>query len=232
VSPLLASTCEVEEAIGRALVTGRRLRDLLVVEFCDTADARGYYRKYAAYFVGDEIVPRRLDYGRGWMLKREGTEFSAAMALEELDYVRGNSHAEQLAAVRDLAGVGYGCIDYSVKNGRVVTWEINLAPRIGHGPGDAYVPRPPEVVTIHERTLECFYARFRAALEAVDLPAGPGVAVDIDPELARAARAHANRIPRAMRIRMPEPARHVLEPLASRFLPLVGRWARRASGAA
>lgn len=234
VSPLLESAREVDEAIGRALITGRRLRDLLVVEFCDTADARGYYRKYGAFFVGDRIVPRRFDYGRRWMLKHEGSEFSSTMALEEVDYVHANPHAHQLAEIRDLAGIGYGCIDYSVKDGRVVAWEINLAPRIGRGPGDVYVPKPPEIEPIRQWTLECFYAGFQAALEAVDLPAsGPAVAVDVDPRITRSARTYANRLPGAAGtlVRMLQPVGPVLEPLASRVLPFVGRLARRAGSA-
>ncbi len=41
ISPLLRSARAVEAGIGRALVQGHRLRDLLVVEFCGTADAGG-----------------------------------------------------------------------------------------------------------------------------------------------------------------------------------------------
>lgn len=231
VSPLLTSAREIDEAIGRALVSGRRFRDLLVVEFCDTADARGYYRKYSAYVVGDRILPRRFDYSRHWMQKRQGTKFSSAMALEEEEYVRASPHAHQLAEIRDLAHVGYGCIDYSVRDGRVVVWEINLAPRIGRALGNSYVPKPPEYVLIHERTKECYYAAFRAALEAVDLPAGgPAVSVDVDPASAQAARNSTNRLPGASGklIRMLQPVRPALEPLASRVLPFVGRLARRA----
>ena len=231
VSPLLESDREVDEAIGRAILTGRRLGDLLVIEFCDTADVSGYYRKYAAYLVGDRIVARRFDYGRTWMLKRESSEFSGSMAREELKYVRENPHADQLAAIRDLANVGYGCIDYAVKEGRVVAWEINLAPRIGHGPGDVRVPKPPEVEPIHQQTLECFYAGFKRALEAVDLPAGgSAAALDVDPAIARAARASVNGLPApggGRLTRMLRQAKPVLEPLASPVLPLVGRWARR-----
>lgn len=38
-SPLLDSQREVETWIGRAIALGRPLHDLMVVEFCDTADA-------------------------------------------------------------------------------------------------------------------------------------------------------------------------------------------------
>src|SRR5262249_52154414 len=43
ISPLLGSAREVERAIGNALLFGHRLQDLIVVEFCDTADGDGFY---------------------------------------------------------------------------------------------------------------------------------------------------------------------------------------------
>ncbi len=233
VSPLLRSAREVEAAIGRALLAGRRIEDLLVVEFCDTADDRGYYRKYGAFIVGDRIIPRRLDYGRAWMLKREYCEFSAAMGLEELEYVRANPHGAALREIAALAAVGYGCIDYGVKDGRVVVWEINLAPTMGPARRDVPLPRTPEYKRIHAQTSEVYHAGMREAFEALDVPAeGPAVAADIDPAIVRAARASANGLPRSGGglARFLEPARPLLEPLAAPLLPLVGRAARSRAG--
>ncbi|MCU1244458.1 MAG: hypothetical protein JWN02_368, partial [Acidobacteria bacterium] len=98
-SPLLHSHGEVETWVGRALALGRSLPDLLVVEFCETGDAGGWYRKYAAFCVGGRIVPRSMNYGRGWMLKFAGNDFSLAMAEEELEYVRNNPHADELKEI-------------------------------------------------------------------------------------------------------------------------------------
>jgi hypothetical protein len=230
VSPLLRSPREVDAAIGRALVAGRRIEDLLVVEFCDTADARGYYRKYGAFIVGDSIIPRRLDHGRAWMLKREGSEFSAAHGLEELEYVRANPHAEALREIVDIAAVGYGCIDYAVKDGRIVVWEINLAPTLGPGLGDVRVPKTPEYSRTHKQTGEVYHPRLLAAFEALDVPAsGPAVAVEVDPGIVRAARAAGNGIPAGSGrlVRLLRSARPMLEPVAAPVLPLLGRVARR-----
>ncbi len=235
VSPLLGSPREVEAAIGRALIAGRRLADLLVIEFCDTADERGRYRKYGAFVIGDRIVSRRFDYGREWMLKRESSEFSVAMGLEELEYVRTDPHADALREICDLASVGYGCVDYAVKDGRIVVWEINVAPRIGPGRGDVPVPKPPEYERVQERTRDIFHPRLRAAFEALDgSSAGPAVTVDVDPALAQAARGGASGLPRhgGRLIRAFGPARAVIEPLATPLLPLVGRMARRRGGRA
>jgi hypothetical protein len=233
VSPLLGSPREVEAAIGRALVSGRRLPDLLVVEFCDTADDSGRYRKYGAFVIGERIVSRRFDYGRDWMLKRESSEFSAAMGLEELEYVRGDPHARELREICDLASVGYGCVDYAVRDGRIVVWEINVAPRIGPGRREIPVPKPAEYERIQERTRAVFHPRLQAAFEALDVPtSAPAVTVEVDPALVRAARESASGLPRlgGKLVRAFEPARAVIEPLATPLLPLFGRLARRRAG--
>ena len=133
ISSLLNSEREIQQAIGRALVQGHKLSEVLVVEFCDTANDAGYYRKYAAFVVGKRIIPRSLNYGREWMLKHSQTEFTMAMVLEELDYVTQNPHENQLAKIFALAHIDYGRIDYSMKGDRVQTWEINLNPTIGRG---------------------------------------------------------------------------------------------------
>ena len=196
-SPQLHSPVEVETWIGRALALGRTLPDLMVVEFCETANAEGWYRKYAAFSVGGRIVPRSMNYGRNWVLKFGGNEFTLAMAEEELAYVESNPHEEELAEIFAIAGTDYGRIDYSMKDGRVQTWEINLNPTIGRGlrPSSRYIA--PELRDTRERTKEAFYARFNAAWEAVvaedaNLDRTP-FAIQLDPAIVAAARADVKR---------------------------------------
>jgi hypothetical protein len=233
VSPLLHSPKELDEAIGRALLAGRRLKDLLAVEFCDTRNGTGWYRKYAAFVVGNRVLARSLDHGQSWMIKHERTTFTAEHAASELAFVTENPHARELAAIRRVAGVEYGRIDYGVRDGRVQTWEINLIPSIGRGLSPTNTPKPPEVEAIRRETKRRFYAAFREALEAVDLaPDGlPAVAVNIDPAIVRAARSRALTVPSPAGhlVRWLEPARPVLEPVAVRVLPFLGRLARRAA---
>lgn len=192
-SPLLHTPQEVETWIGRAMALGRPLSDLLVVEFCDTANEDGWYRKYAAFCVGGRIVARSLNLGRGWVMKFAGNEFSIAMAEEELDYVRTNPHAAELQEIFAIAGIDYGRIDYSMKNGRVQPWEINLNPTIGRGlrPSSRYIE--PEIRETRERIKEAFYEPFNAAwaAEALIAPSSdlPPLEVRIDEEILRAARA-------------------------------------------
>jgi hypothetical protein len=233
VSPLLHSPSEVEARIGLALVQGYRLGELLVVEFCDTADGNGFYRKYAAFVVGKRVVARSLNYGRQWMLKQGGTEFSREMVLEENDYVSRNPHEAQLKEIFEVAGVEYGRIDYALKDGRVQTWEINLNPTIGRGTRPSRGASPRELEPIRTETKSRFYASFQEAWESVDLPADgrPAVRVALDPRTIQAARSE--HVPRGRRLNALRaalrPARSALEPLAAPFFPLLGRLARKAA---
>ncbi|HEX8673487.1 MAG TPA: hypothetical protein VF710_16440, partial [Longimicrobium sp.] len=81
-TPLLRSARELDVGLGLVTVQGRPLGDVLVIEFCPTADADGYYRKYSAFVVGGRVVPRSLAYGGSWMLKHEGTLYSRPIVEE------------------------------------------------------------------------------------------------------------------------------------------------------
>lgn len=190
-SPLLHSPLEVDTWIGRALALGRLIDDLLVVEFCDTADAGGWYRKYAAFNVNGRIVPRSLNYGRHWMLKFAGTDFSMSMAREELEYVQRNPHEEEVREIFAIANIDYGRIDYSMLDGKVQTWEINLNPTIGRGLRPSSRAIDPELRDTREETKQVFYAGFNAAWSAVaDVGRGfsPPLEIRIEPGVLIAAR--------------------------------------------
>jgi hypothetical protein len=169
-SPLLHSVRQVEGAVAWAVLTGHRLEDLLVVEFCDTSDAKGVYRKYAAFVVGERVIARSLSHSRHWMVKHGVSDFSRDAVTEELEYVRGNPHAAQLAGLFRLAGVSYGRIDYSLHEGRVQAWEINLNPTIGRGHRPTSGRVPSDLEPIRRQSKAHFYREFQSAWEAVDLP--------------------------------------------------------------
>lgn len=190
-SPLLRSPEEIDTWIGRAITLGRPLDDLLVVEFCDTADADGSYRKYAAFNVGGRIVARSLNLGRDWMLKFGGNDFSLAFAREELDYVATNPHEDVLREIFAFANIDYGRIDYSLRGGDLQAWEININPTIGRGLRPSNHEMDDELRDTREETKRVFYERFNAAWAAVVAESpGRGAApleICIEPEIVRAA---------------------------------------------
>ncbi len=172
-SPLLLTPWQVDAELGVLMARGYRLRDLRVIEFLDTSDQAGFYRTYGAFVVGGEVVPQFLSYGRHWMLKSGGTEFSPAMLLEERRYVLENPHEQALRRIFDLTKTGYGRIDYSLRGGAIETWEINLNPTIGWSFQSARDGVPEELRNLREPTRWHFARRFQAALEAVDCPGDP-----------------------------------------------------------
>jgi hypothetical protein len=238
-SPLLHRPSQVESAIGRALVQGHPADDLLVVEFCDTADADGYFRKYAAFVVGDNVIPRSLSYSREWMLKFGGSEFSRAMVEEELEYLVSNPHEAALRETFALAGVRYGRIDYAVKVGRLQTWEINLNPTIGRGRRPSTGKVPAELEAIRRQGKEHFYRRFREAWESVDLVSTDPLPLDIQiPDsigqaaLAEARSAEVEPSGRgsgwlATLRRVLRPAKPLVDPMVAPALSLIARDAQR-----
>jgi len=227
-SSLLHAPREVDAAIGRLLVQGYAIRDLLVVEFCDTADPQGNYRKYAAFIVGDRVIPRSLAYGREWMLKFHSTDFSRALVEEERAYVFGNPHERELAGIFRIAGVQYGRADYAVCNGRIETWEINLNPTIGRGAGPSSGAAPAELEPIRRQTKEHFYSAFQSAWEAVDPLGEAAPAVRL--QWARRTTTHDRTRWLELCRTMLRPAKPLLAPVVERASPFIGRLARRMSG--
>jgi len=183
-SPLLHTPPELKRALGRAVLQGHRLKDLLVVEFCETADAEGRYRKYTAYVVGSEVIARTMGRGRNWMLKADGVEFSEEMLLEERAYVLANPYEDQLRRIFELVGIGYGRIDFSMKDGAIETWEINTNPSVGPA---RHKVMSDEWGPMRQPIRDHFSQRFHAALEALDSQASnEPIPVAFSPEGLRA----------------------------------------------
>jgi hypothetical protein len=178
---LLESPRDLDDALASLAAEGVRRRELLVVEFCDTRDEHGVYRKYSAYNVGGRILPRALESGRDWMVKHRGRIFERSRADEELAYFDTNPHAEWIREMFRLGGVDYGRIDYGVLDGTPRLWEINTNPTIARGPNRDRV-RPPDEAAYREMIAPMrvvFYERFQEAWTAVDTPARDGESMEL-----------------------------------------------------
>ncbi len=134
-SGLLRSGDEIGPAIRRVLRRRWRLRreDLLVVEFLDTSDADGTFRKYAAMRIGDTLLPRHLLFGRDWVVKKAGAP-DAARLREEQEFLDAFPHRAEVREAFEVARIDYGRIDYAVHGGRIRVWEINTNPVLVPGP--------------------------------------------------------------------------------------------------
>ena len=169
ITPLLRNHRELQRAIGRALLRGYRLSELLIVEYCETGDTRGRYHRYSAFVVGSQVIGRELMVGDTWLLKSHGNAPTLAEVAAENAYVIGNEHAAQLAPIFAIAGIEYGRIDYSVVDGRIETWEINTNPTIRRGRQLDPLPIPDEINRLRDPMRAHFTKAFADALLAHDI---------------------------------------------------------------
>ena len=150
---------------------GHSIRDLLVVEFCDTADSHGWYRKYSSFMVGGKIVPRHLIFGRNWQLKAPVAVEDEALQQEEMRYLDENPHREELRRIFETARVEYGRVDYSVMQGSLQVWEINTNPMILQEPERFETSQMPAQLE--------FARRIKDAFKAIDLQPDSSIAVPV-----------------------------------------------------
>ncbi len=198
---LLHNHDDLRTALRSLMVRGRPVAKLLAVEFCDTADASGCYRKYSAFRVGGAIIPRYLHAGRHWMLKSETNEISDALLDEEHDYLSRNPHRAWLEEIFALARLEYGRIDYALLGGRPQVWEINTNPTLTRNPREAsHVDR----TRFNDRvnTLRAmFHDRFRRELQRLSSSTPePRSVVVLDAAMRRAVRASGRREQRSERL--------------------------------
>jgi hypothetical protein len=187
-SPLIDSPRDLATALASVLATGARRHELLVVEFCDTRDEQGLFRKYSAYNVGGRIIPRAVECSRQWMVKNRGRLLDRERADDDIRYCETNPHERWIREMFCLARIDYGRIDYGLLDGTPRLWEVNTHPWIGGGQ-----PRrqEPEIVAYRSMIAPAramFFDAFRNAWAAIDTPASDGesVALEIPGTLRRA----------------------------------------------
>lgn len=137
---LIHDAATLESELRRVEASGLPRSQCLVVEFCDTIDPDGIYRKYDAFIAGDRIVPTDIYHSSRWMLKWEvsgifdGTPLSpSALTAAELGYMRDFADHARLREVAALARIDYGRIDFARRDGRIRIWEINTNPDLSLG---------------------------------------------------------------------------------------------------
>ncbi len=175
---LLRTRKELARAVAKSLSMGCRLRDLIVVQYCDTADDAGTFRKYSAFIVGGTVLPFNVTHSRNWITKSHGRLINAATAREELAYVRTNPHAEWLRETFALANIRYGRINYGLCAGRPQVWEINTNPTIVRPA--AATPIPEELRRLRDPVRQIVFPSLQAAFEAINSAADPSQTVRIE----------------------------------------------------
>ena len=165
VTQIINSYDELQNAIQKLNHLGLSHEDAIITEFFDTADEQGLFRKYSAFLVGDQVIPRYVFFGKNWMLKR-ATQLDLLnknTLEEEWEYMITNPHQQEIKKIFKLANIDYGRIDYSIWNDRLQVWEINTNPTIGAfaGPGSAGINE-------RQRVNKLFANNFNDAIKRID----------------------------------------------------------------
>jgi len=179
-TPLLYDHAAVQQETVRLIARGFLPQDLLIVEFCDTAGPDSVYRKYTAFVAGDRLFQRFVFFSDDWQVKepRGGTvaeTFSEAeMLREEREFLDDDRFVPLLREVAREAAVGFGRIDFGIKDGRPQIWEINTNPdpavnAFATGTGRADYIQPTG------------WAKLRDAIAALDDDAAHETVVTVDP---------------------------------------------------
>ena len=167
---LLHSHDELRWMLTALRIRGRRMRDHMIVEYCDVSGPDGLFRKYAAFRVGAHIIPSHAFAASGWMVKSQQNDPTEASVQEALQVQRENPHAAWLARVFDLAGIEFGRVDYGVANGVPQVWEINLNATIGRAEGQSrHTNLPQGLRALRDSGRDIFHAQLRAAFIELDL---------------------------------------------------------------
>jgi hypothetical protein len=163
------------EEVARAIrgLGRRRGEDLLVVEFLDTSDGYGTFRKYSAMRIGPALFPRHLLFDARWVVKRP-VLVDDALLREEQEFLDSFPHKEQVARAFEIAGIEYGRIDYGLLDGRIQVWEINTNPVLIPAPRSVAPARLPRNLVFAKQACEAMRAleEHLPAGEPVPLPAG------------------------------------------------------------
>jgi hypothetical protein len=128
-TPLLQDQAALDRGLKYVRLQGNRLADILVVEFCDTSDPAGVFRKYSAFVVDKKVLPRHLLFGRNWNLKKPSLK-TDELDQEQMTYLQTNPHHEFVADAFRRTNIDYGRIDYAVLGSAPQVWEINTHPTV------------------------------------------------------------------------------------------------------
>lgn len=108
--------------------------ELLITEYINCQGEDGLYRKYSAFNIGGEIIPRHIFFSdKIWFLKGPHV-VEDQLVKEELTFQKTNPHKEELLKIFRLARIDYGRIDYGFRKGKLQVFEINTNPQL-YAPG-------------------------------------------------------------------------------------------------
>lgn len=165
-TPLIYSVEDLHKHIWVLKFLRYPLNDLLVVEYLNASVEDGVFIKHSAFVLGNRVMPRYFNFSYHWMVKSTIAVGDALMESKKNEieaFMRDNPHNDWLLKNFQTAGISYGRADYSVVNGELQLWEINLNPAF------ALPPREPEKDNNQQRMMRnMFYEQFFDELDRMD----------------------------------------------------------------
>ena len=131
---LIEDAAAFDRALAELDAAQRPRKGRLWVEYRAQPGPDGLFRKFAAFRIGERIMPYHLQISEDWTVKSKSWNREAMNDAEELAFVRDDPHAETLRRVFDLAGIDYGRADYAVVDGQVRVYEVNTNPNMPKKP--------------------------------------------------------------------------------------------------
>ncbi len=136
----------------------------LAIEFLDTSDSQGVFRKYSAFCIGEKIVPKHILFSKHWEVKSPDIVDQKTLA-EEVGFIQKNPHQRELSKIFKLANIQYGRIDYSFLDNRIQVWEINTNPMLNVPENTKHETRS----EVHEMSASLINQAFLALDSAVNV---------------------------------------------------------------
>jgi hypothetical protein len=163
---LLPDWDSVRRALDDAVGQGVPVSSLLIVEYAAEPVSAGLFRKLSSFRIGDRICASTAVHEDTWLVKY-GKKGIAGDALydDELQIIRENRYADELAHAFEVAEIEYGRADFGIVKGRPQIYEINTNPEIKFGSSHPF-PQRVESGRLSK-------ANYFAALKAIDTDAPP-----------------------------------------------------------
>lgn len=102
----------------------------LATEYFDVRSGDGYYRKYRTIVVGDKVMPQQVTISKDWKISfMSATPEADKIAISETKELRSSKRFNNILtqAVKST-GLYYGAFDYSIKDDKIIIWEVNRLP--------------------------------------------------------------------------------------------------------
>lgn len=158
---LISDQAELETAIDAASVAGIPLSTIIIVEYAAEPIRPGVFRKGSIQRVGKRLITTINWHGDDWLV--EGDQYALtdeALYDEELSMVREDRYASEASEAFEFANIEYGRMDFSLVDGRLCVYEINMNPTLV-APGPHSAPQRMESSRLR-------WSRFLDALHAID----------------------------------------------------------------